>query len=180
MDSAGEASVRGRFRFLLKLPALALAAGMWYLSSQPVLPKPEGLLGFDKFQHFLAYFALAAAIALWFSREEWRRSVRSPVIGDFLRHQAQKIHKCNRLLGPPALTAALGSLYGIIDEIHQHFVPGRNCDIRDWFSDTLGALVAVTAIKLALGCAPAHRTLKNHRLGDFLPCELRKEPDNRE
>jgi hypothetical protein len=25
----------------------------------------------------------------------------------------------------------------------------------------------------------AHKTLKNRRLGDFLPCKLRKEPDNR-
>jgi hypothetical protein len=26
------------------------------------------------------------------------KGLRSPIIGDFLRHQAQKIHKCNRLL----------------------------------------------------------------------------------
>jgi VanZ family protein len=114
---------------LLKLPALVLAAGIWYLSSQPVLPQPEGLLGFDKFQHFLAYFVLTAAIALWFSREKWRRG-----------------------FGFPALAAALGSLYGVVDEIHQRFVPNRTCDVRDWLSDTLGALVAAAVVKLALGC----------------------------
>jgi hypothetical protein len=27
------------------------------------------------------------------------KGLRSPIIGDFLRHQTQKIHKCNRLLG---------------------------------------------------------------------------------
>jgi VanZ family protein len=137
MDSAGEAVIRGSFRFLLKLPALVLAAGIWYLSSQPVLPKPAGLLGFDKFQHFLAYFALAAAIALWFPREKWRRG-----------------------LGLPALTAALASLYGLIDEIHQSFVPSRNCSMGDWFSDTLGALAAAAAVKLAgsLRCSGANRS----------------------
>jgi VanZ family protein len=114
---------------LLKLPAPVLAAGIWYLSSRQVLPKPGGLLGFDKFQHLLAYFALTAAIALWFSREKWRRPG----------------------IGLPALTAVLGSVYGVIDEIHQNFVPGRDCSIGDWFSDTLGAVVAVAAVKLAVG-----------------------------
>jgi VanZ family protein len=129
MDSAGEISVRRHVKFLLKLPALVLAAGIWCLSSQPVLPQPKGLLGFDKFQHFLAYFALSAAIALWFSREKWRR----------------------RGFGLPAFTAALGSLYGLIDEIHQCFVPNRNCDIGDWLSDTLGALAAAMTVKLVFG-----------------------------
>jgi VanZ family protein len=94
-----------------------------------VLPRFEGPLGFDKFQHFLAYFILTAAITLWFSREKWL---------------------CGA--GVPVFSAALGSLYGLIDEIHQHFVPGRNSDIQDWAFDTLGAAVAVTAVKLAFVC----------------------------
>jgi VanZ family protein len=113
---------------LLKLPALVLAAGIWYLSSQPVLPTPKGLLGFDKFQHLAAYFALAAAIALWFSREKWRRPG----------------------LGPLVLTAALGSVYGVIDEIHQRFVPSRDGNVGDWVADTLGALLAAVVVKLVL------------------------------
>ncbi len=34
---------------------------------------------------------------------------------------------------------ALASLYGITDEIHQIFVPGRMCDSTDWLVDTAGA-----------------------------------------
>jgi VanZ family protein len=118
--------LRTGVRFVLKLPAPLVAAGIWYLSSQSTLPKQKGLLGFDKFQHFIAYFTLSAAIALWFSREKWRR-------------------KGPRL---PAIAAALGSVYGIIDEVHQYFVPGRNCNAGDWLFDTLGALIAVLAVKL--------------------------------
>jgi VanZ family protein len=129
MDSAGEPSVRRLVKFLLKLPALVLAAGIWRLSSRPVLIRPKGLFGFDKFQHFLAYFALAAAISLWFSREKWKR-------GGF---------------GLPVLVSALGSLYGLIDEVHQYFVPSRDCNAGDWFSDTLGALAAAIAVKLLFG-----------------------------
>jgi VanZ family protein len=113
---------------MLKLPAPVLAAGIWYLSSQSVLPKPEGIFGFDKFQHFLAYSALGAAIALWFSREAWRRP--GP-----------------RLL---ILTAALGSAYGVVDEIHQYFVPNRSCSVGDWVCDTLGAAAAAMVVKLIL------------------------------
>jgi VanZ family protein len=115
------------FRLMIKLPAPLLAAGIWYLSSQSVLPKPKGPLGFDKFQHLLAYFALSAAIALWFSRGKWRQGLRIPV-----------------------LTAALASAYGLIDEIHQYFVPGRDCNAADWLFDTLGAAVATAAIRLFL------------------------------
>jgi VanZ family protein len=105
-----------------------VAAGIWYLSSRSILPQPKGILGYDKFQHFLAYFVLAAAIALWFPRKTWRRPG----------------------LRLPALTAALGSLYGIIDEVHQYFVPGRDCNVWDWLFDTLGAILAAAAVKLAV------------------------------
>jgi VanZ family protein len=36
------------------------------------------------------------------------------------------------------------SAYGMSDEWHQSFVPGRSTSIADWIADTLGALTAVT------------------------------------
>lgn len=38
----------------------------------------------------------------------------------------------------------LASLYGISDEWHQSFTPGRSVELFDWFMDTAGAVVAVT------------------------------------
>lgn len=40
-----------------------------------------------------------------------------------------------RWLVPVVITAA----YGMIDEIHQSFTPGRSCDLLDWGADLLGA-----------------------------------------
>ena len=42
---------------------------------------------------------------------------------------------------PQAILAAIAcaSFYGVTDEIHQIFVPGRACDPADWVVDTLGA-----------------------------------------
>ena len=45
---------------------------------------------------------------------------------------------------------ALASLYGVSDEVHQRFVPGRSADVTDWLADTLGALVALLLVRYAL------------------------------
>ena len=37
------------------------------------------------------------------------------------------------------VAVACASLYGVTDEFHQLFVPGRMCDPMDWLVDTLGA-----------------------------------------
>lgn len=33
------------------------------------------------------------------------------------------------------------SIYGLIDEIHQHFTPGRFVSFFDWCCDTIGAVL---------------------------------------
>ena len=35
------------------------------------------------------------------------------------------------------------SFYAVTDELHQLFVPGRSCELRDWAIDTLGALLGI-------------------------------------
>ena len=77
----------------------------------------KGVLGFDKFQHLAAYCGFAFAVGLWFAPRAWRQ----------------------RGLTVMLLTLGIGSLYGLMDEIHQFFVPGRACDVWDWVADTLGA-----------------------------------------
>jgi VanZ family protein len=39
------------------------------------------------------------------------------------------------------LTVGIVSLYGVTDEIHQHFVPGRSPDVLDWAADTTAAIL---------------------------------------
>ena len=40
------------------------------------------------------------------------------------------------------------TLYGFIDEVHQHFVPGRTFQFQDILMDFLGAILALILIKL--------------------------------
>jgi VanZ family protein len=37
------------------------------------------------------------------------------------------------------------AFYGLSDEIHQYFVPGRSADPWDWLADTIGAMLGVVA-----------------------------------
>ncbi|NUN16681.1 MAG: VanZ family protein [Myxococcales bacterium] len=52
--------------------------------------------------------------------------------------QTFRFHTYRRSFGLPVLWV---SFYGITDEIHQAFVPGRTADVWDWVADTVGALV---------------------------------------
>jgi VanZ family protein len=113
---------------LLKLPALFIAAALWVLSSQSALPHIEGILGWDKLLHFTAYSALAFCAGLWVPAAGWK----------------------SRGLFFLLLIAAIASAYGIVDEIHQSFVPGRSPSVWDWVADTLGAFAGTGAV-LALG-----------------------------
>lgn len=40
---------------------------------------------------------------------------------------------------------AIVSVFGLTDELHQSFTPGRSMDVFDWVADTSGAVVAVCA-----------------------------------
>ena len=42
-------------------------------------------------------------------------------------------------LGAAGLAVVLATLYGLTDEVHQRFVPGRTAEIADVVADVLGA-----------------------------------------
>ncbi|MFZ1280594.1 MAG: VanZ family protein [Ignavibacteriaceae bacterium] len=44
---------------------------------------------------------------------------------------------------PAFFTVAIASFYGLLDEIHQMFVPGRSAEFLDWLADFSGSLLAV-------------------------------------
>jgi len=63
------------------------------------------------------------------------------------------IHQLNSPLlskYPLLLTVLITSLYGVTDEIHQLFVPNRDCEFWDWLADFAGAVIMVLLIKYYL------------------------------
>jgi VanZ family protein len=44
---------------------------------------------------------------------------------------------------PAFFTVLIASMYGLLDEIHQMYVPGRSAEFLDWVADFSGSLMAV-------------------------------------
>lgn len=44
------------------------------------------------------------------------------------------------------IALVISALYAASDELHQYFVPGRSCEIRDVMIDSLGALTGITVV----------------------------------
>lgn len=101
-------------------PVLLWAAAVFTASSQPTLPRLPSVLGWDKLQHSAAYAVGGLLLARALGRG--RRGV--------------------------LLAVALGSLYGVSDELHQLFVRNRSSDPVDWMADTLGVLAGVALWRL--------------------------------
>ena len=119
--------MRSRLRSLLTRRRAWTASVVWMavifgFSSLPGSAVPGGIGGLG---HFVAYAILGGLLLIAFAHET---------------------HEGGRALSYAVITA---SLYGITDELHQAFVPGRVPDIADWGTDTLGAFVGA-AIALAI------------------------------
>ncbi len=95
---------------------------IYWLSSQTSPPVPSlGFEGADKLLHGIEYGGLGWLLA-WSASAHGARGRAALFVG-----------------------AVAGSLYGASDEIHQAFVPGRECDAFDWAADTFGSLVGALA-----------------------------------
>jgi VanZ family protein len=100
--------------------AIAWAALLFALSQIPGPALAE--LGFDiwdKAAHAVAYAPLGFLVAVWLLRRTPAAEPREL----FLR---------------AALAAAIAALYGVTDEIHQSFVPGRQPSASDVAADLVG------------------------------------------
>lgn len=115
-----------QLRLIRIVPALLWMLGIFALSAQSSVPQPPGISTqlIAVTGHLVAFGVLAVLIA-WgagvdFTRPSWR-----------------------------ALAAyALTVFYGVSDEIHQSFVPGRYATVEDVVTDALGAAGGITAMYL--------------------------------
>ncbi len=64
----------------------------------------------------------------------------------------------------------IASLYGISDELHQLFVPGRMCSVTDWLVDTAGATVGGLAGTWVLALYRIYS--KSSKATDFQPSQI--------
>ena len=110
---------------LYHLPVLLYAAGVIALSSIPNLSAPQiRIIAVDKIAHFLEY-AIFAFLTF--------RSVSN-------------INVRMRLQWIVLLSALFLSIFALLDEFYQHYVPGRHMDLLDFVTDVGGALVVLALL----------------------------------
>ncbi|MEE9493404.1 MAG: VanZ family protein [Gammaproteobacteria bacterium] len=114
-------------RILSLLAAIIWIALEFYLSSQSTLPSLHLFVFEDKVIHAIYYGVLAVFF-----------------LGSF-HFTAPDFGKKERVSA-----VLLASMYGVFDEIHQLYVPGRYADIWDWVADTSGAILAVGLLSWGL------------------------------
>ena len=108
---------------LMKIPTILVMAGIFMLSS---LPGDDSLLNAfefnDKIKHFIAYFVLGITYCIRIPRKNWL---------------AKPIFWC-------IIVVVLCTLFGISDEYHQSYVPGRSGNnLGDLMANFIGGLVSV-------------------------------------
>ena len=108
----------GRF-IKYQLPACLWAILIFALSSIPrPLPPPMGVKVADKLYHFLEFFIFGLLLARAFLNIASRGKEHKAVL----------------------VAVALGIFWGVVDEIHQVFVPGRDASFLDVVADAVGVL----------------------------------------
>jgi VanZ family protein len=113
-----------------------IVAGLIFLASSRSHLAGPSIDGSDKVVHFLVYGLLATLVVR--NGQGWRAAVYS-------------------------ILAV--SLYGVSDEWHQSFTPGRSVEVADWAADTLGATLAV----LLYTCVPRYRACLESPIGGRKP-----------
>jgi VanZ family protein len=109
--------IRPPWRFF---PAGAFYGFIYYLSSRSDFPIESPFSGFDKLAH-IAIFSVLGTLLYW---------------GFDAAAHGRRFHR-------PALAFFLGLLGGVLDEVHQLFVPGRHADVWDAAADMIGTAAGV-------------------------------------
>lgn len=128
-ESAHDGTSAQRRLVVAWAPALLYMGVIWLVSSMEAPSFPVSLFPLrDKGVHATEYAVLAFLLA-------------HATLLTFVRHPRWRV----------ALTAVvLTVLWGLLDELHQAFVPGRSSDVPDLVADTVGAL-AGTSARLVVG-----------------------------
>ncbi len=105
---------------LRKVPMIIVMGTIFFLSHQPGdrLPLPH-VPGADKVAHMIAYGVLAATAIFGVGEQQKKSKPRQVML----------------------FTVAFCILYGISDEFHQSFIPGRTVSFYDLLADGTGAML---------------------------------------
>lgn len=115
------------------VPAIFITSVSWYLSDQPTIEHMPSFWNADKLVHLVCF----GGLSFWAA---FGCRIRRP--GQFW------------------LPALLVSVYGVIDEFHQSFTPGRSTSFFDWMADTAGAVMGALVFVGVVGLIERARGIR--------------------
>lgn len=113
---------------LVYLPLIFYWIILFTLTTLPAQSVPSVGVS-DKIEHLLAYLVLS--ILLYLTLLFQKKSV-------LLKNYAM------------LFTSLIVFAYGVLDEVHQLMIPGRSCELLDFFADILGGIIGIIIIKILL------------------------------
>lgn len=122
------------------IPVLAYMAAIFVASAQPSLPEISPRVT-DKHLHGVTYAGLSAVACRALAGGSLAALTPARAIGGW----------------------AVAAAYGVTDEAHQAFVPGRNPDFSDWLADASGAAAAAVVAGACGIIARSRRTREPRR-----------------
>ncbi len=122
--------------------SLSYAIIIFILSSIPQPPSYVEETGFDKIQHIIEYSILGFF-----------------VLGSFANRNNVKII---------LLVIIICSIYGITDEIHQFFVPGRYFSILDMVANSVGVFIGILILRYYKKLGNILGNLRNENFPKFI------------
>jgi len=110
--------------YLVYVPLIVYWIMLFVATTLPVSNLPSVAIS-DKIKHFCAFLGLSVLLSLTLIYQNKILLFKKYFI----------------------ITAfIISSLYGLLDEIHQSFIPGRNSEFLDWFADSVGAAIGALTI----------------------------------
>ena len=112
-------------KWVRALPPMTVMALLWWSSSREPAPGPHDVPGilWRNSMHVVAYAILGTSLLL-------------------ALHSVPR----RRVIGPGLWSFLIAVAYGIVDELHQSFVPGRVCSVADLGADAAGAALALAIV----------------------------------
>lgn len=115
-------------KWLVYFPLFIYWAILFVATTLPAAELPKTGVN-DKIEHFLAYLILAVLLNLTLMFQ----------------------NKYSTLKKRAWLYTLIFSIsYAVLDEVHQLFIPGRDCDILDWISDSSGVLIGLGIVRIMI------------------------------
>lgn len=164
-----------RKKLIVLIVLIGVMGFIYYMSAQPVLQSGAMSFGVDRWvcSHFVEGFdemTLQEQESMVLNLDFWvRKSAHAAeymTLGAVLMMAVYMFYSGSRvsdrrkrkrnsgsrisLRSSAVLAIAVGGVYAVLDEMHQYFVPGRACQLRDMIIDICGVTAGVIIAACAL------------------------------